>query len=160
MKRMGGIMRIVYAQEDLKIDDVSIFLAGPSPRDNNIKSWRPEAIQIFKDIEFEGILLVPEFENTPINDFYYEKQISWEVEAMNKADIIMFWIPRNLETLPGFTTNIEFGYWLGVDPYKIELGYPPEAENMRYIEERAKKEGIIIYNTLEELIKHIKKSLE
>ena len=38
----------------------SIFLAGPTPRSNDIKSWREEAIKILEQLEFEGIVYIPE----------------------------------------------------------------------------------------------------
>ncbi len=93
-------MNIIYAQEEIKIEGSSIFLAGPSPRNNNVKSWRPEAIELFKKYKFEGTLLLPEFETTSIDDFHYDKQIDWEEQAMEEADIVLFWIPRDKETLP------------------------------------------------------------
>ena len=44
---------------------LSIFLAGPTSRPNqsHIPSWRIEAIEEFKRQNFDGILIIPEFEN-------------------------------------------------------------------------------------------------
>ena len=78
------------------------------------------------------------------DDFEYSEQIDWEEEAMDKVDIIMFWIPRELKNMPAFITNIEFGYWLAKDPSKIMLGIPHYAEKMNYIIYRANKNKIEI----------------
>jgi len=146
-------MKIIYAQEPIEIEGDSVFLAGPSPRHGNGKRWRPEAIQLFEKLGFKGTLLIPEFETAPIGDFHYDEQIDWEEEAMEEADIVLFWIPRNLKTLPGFTTNIEFGYWYGRDYGKIRIGFPFNAENMRYIKAKCEGAGIICETKLKTLIK-------
>ena len=57
----------------------------------------------------------------------YEDQLTWEDDALNRADVILFWIPRDLHTLPGLTTNDEFGYWKGRDPARLILGTPDGA---------------------------------
>ena len=37
-----------------------VFLAGPTPRDDKTKSWRIEAIELFKKYGFGGTLFIPE----------------------------------------------------------------------------------------------------
>ena len=46
----------------------SIFLAGPTPRSKEVKSWRPEAIRLLKEKGFDGVVFVPEFENKTVPD--------------------------------------------------------------------------------------------
>lgn len=110
----------------------SIFLAGPTPRSKDIISWRKEAINILEQLNFNGIVYVPECEFTR-SGFDYTTQVEWEWEAMKAADIIVFWIPRS-EELPGFTTNVEFGYWLAKNKYKVYYGRPADSIKNKYLD--------------------------
>lgn len=144
-------MILNYAQEEIKVKGKSIFLAGPTPRKKDIKSWRKEAIKIFEELNFNGTLFIPEFRSNKF-DFEKEKQIEWESKCLIKADIIIFWIPRDLNDLPGFTTNVEFGYWINKEPNKIILGYPKNTPKIDYLEYYAKKYNVPISNELKETI--------
>jgi 8-oxo-dGTP pyrophosphatase MutT (NUDIX family) len=80
--------------------------------------------------------------------------VEWENEGLNQADVIVFWIPRDLKKLPGFTTNVEFGLW--VKSGKVILGCPdncPNPERNRYLKELAIKYNVPIANTLKETLK-------
>lgn len=136
----------------------SVFLAGPTYRinDDNCyipKSWRDDAISIFKDLKFDGIIYSPEWiNNVKPNDWTYDKQVEWEVAALNAADIILFWIPRDMKDLPALTTNIEFGEWMHSG--KIIVGAPSDAEKMDYIKSRCNlnEDKIPFIDNLEDLI--------
>ncbi|MDR2934190.1 MAG: nucleoside 2-deoxyribosyltransferase domain-containing protein [Rickettsiales bacterium] len=133
---------------DKSNDNVSIFLAGPTLRGddkNKYSDWRIWAIELFKNMKFDGSLYLP----TPMRH-EYTAQIDWEVYHLKKADCILFWIPRDLKILPGFTTNIEFGELLRSG--KIVLGFPPNAEKMRYLAYRAKKYDVPVLETLKDTI--------
>jgi len=144
-------MEIIYALEQIPYKlTKSIFLAGPIPRDKETKSWRPDAIQILQDIGFEnGTIFNPETRNGKWHGDH-EKQIEWEENALNLADIILFWIPRNLKTLHGLSTNIEWGRW--ENSGKVVVGWPEDAERMNYIGHYAKKFNIEPKSTLTETI--------
>lgn len=146
-------MKLIYAQEEIKEENKSIFLAGPTPRSNIVKSWRPKAIELFSDLGFAGTIFIPELRSGPSSEFEYDKQIDWEHTALEKADVILFWIPRNLVNMPGFTTNIELGYWLAKNPKKMIVGSPECASKMDYINFCCSKEGIQTANTLEDLVR-------
>lgn len=108
----------------------SIFLAGPTPRpeQSHIVSWRNEAIEEFKKESFNGILIIPEFENKG----EYSKELPiWEFEGLKNCDVIMFWIPRTKELI-GLTTNQEFGYWMARDRNKVVYGRPDDAYRIEY----------------------------
>jgi hypothetical protein len=133
-------LKIIYAQESVEIEGKSIFLAGPTPRSKYVESWRNDAISAFQLLRFNGTLFVPEMRDGNWDKgFAYSAQIEWEEECLSKADVILFWIPRNDNTLPGFTTNIEFGYWVAKDPNKLVLGAPTTAIKMDYLKYYAKK---------------------
>lgn len=150
---------VFYGQEAPATVTKSIFLAGPSPRSFVVRSWRPEAIRILEDLGYDGVVYVPEnrFDLPPSRYFPYEATLAWEEKYLNQCDQIVFWIPRDMDTLPGLTTNAEWGYWRSSG--KVVLGYPVTAPHMRYQDTYAEKEGIPVFNdlraTLEETLKRI-----
>ena len=115
-----------------KREEVNI-LAGPTPRSNDVISWRGEAINILKELKFDGIVYVPERENDD-HSFDYVNQVWWEREALYNADVIVFWIPRSLPKMPAFTTNVEFGYWISKNSNKVVYGRPNDSEKNRYLD--------------------------
>lgn len=147
-------MKVYYTYQDLPYYGKTVFLAGPTPRSKDVKSWRPEALEFLNANGYKGNVLVPE---NPLGVDYFnaEEQYEWEKSAMNIADDIVFWIPRNMETMPGLTTNIEFGYWLAKNPSKIILGYPLDAENMKYIHYHCRQNDIPVFKDLRELLWYI-----
>jgi hypothetical protein len=153
-------LEVIYAGEIIEdVHGPSVFLAGPTPRDNS-EGWRPKAIELFETMEFEGDLFIPEPRTGWKAGVDYSDQIDWERDAMEKADVVMFWVPRELEKMPAFTTNIEFGYWLAKDPSKIMLGYPKDAPNMKYIEFKCLQQNIWPLPSLPRLIVDIMFRLE
>ena len=121
----------------------SIFLAGPSRRGEyeGQAHWRNEAIHLLRQMGFAGIIYSPE----PMTEAY-EKQVGWEDRRLNESTVIAFWVPRDLDELPGFTTNVEFGEWMKSG--KAVLGYPQGAPKMRYLHMKAEKYGIQIAHSL------------
>ncbi|HHX94024.1 MAG TPA: hypothetical protein GX690_02900 [Tenericutes bacterium] len=128
----------------------SIFLAGPAPGKEKVKSWRIDAIQKLKEFGFDGVVYNPEYLGEKVG-VELEKEILWQQETIEEATVILFWVPRNKKTLPGFTTNIEFGYWLNSG--KIIYGRPDTAEEIGYLDfiykQKYQKEPI---NNLDELV--------
>ena len=97
-------MQIIYAQQEVpETFSRSIFLAGPSPRDPEVKSWRPEAIDHLSKLGFDGVVYVPVTEDGQWNHSY-EDQVEWEEKCLHMSDCVLFWIPRDLKTMPGCTT--------------------------------------------------------
>ena len=123
-------MNIAYSDKPLVVEKSSIFLAGPTPRTVDVESWRPEAIQILEELEFKGQVIVPERENWDGAD--YIGQVEWEDVGLNECSIIVFWVPRDLETMPAFTTNVEFGRFYK-DP-RVFYGRPKDSMNNRYLD--------------------------
>lgn len=139
-------MKIKYALESL---DKSIFLAGPTPRSADVKSWRPEAIAILERYGFSGTVLVPETADGEWRH-NYDDQIGWEWDGLNQASTIVFWCPRDLVEMPAFTTNVEFGLYAATS--KVVYGRPDEAPKMKYLDALAQRYNIKIHNTLEQTI--------
>ena len=140
-------LKVVYAKETHPTEVVkSIMLCGPTPRDKDTKSWRPEALEILDKLGYDGHVFVPESRDGKFSGDYVD-QVEWETSALNQADSIVFWVPRNMSTLPGLTTNIEFGIW--ADTGKCVLGTPTSAEHVRYLQWMATKLKVPNYSTLE-----------
>ena len=147
-------LKIIYSDSESKpvTSPMSLFLAGPTPRDADTESWRPQAIEYLRKINFKGYVYVPEKENGWDKTFEYKEQIEWEESALIKSGVILFWIPRELEKMPAFTTNIEWGVWSDRKPRKLVLGAPEDAPKMDYMRYYADKLGIPNKYTLNEAL--------
>jgi hypothetical protein len=145
-------MKIIYAGEKIHKPKFGVFLAGPTPRDISVKSWRPEFIEALRAKGFKGSVIAPE--NRVLGSPYdFDTQVPWEVEGLNTANLIAYWIPRQLDTMPAFTTNIEFGEFMHSE--KIAVGFPPDSVNNRYIGKRCEMHEIPLFQTIEGLVAHI-----
>jgi nucleoside 2-deoxyribosyltransferase/8-oxo-dGTP pyrophosphatase MutT (NUDIX family) len=148
----------IYAREQLPTKMIrSIFLAGPTPRDPEIPSWRPEALQILEELGYDGHVFIPEPQDGQWAK-NYDNQVEWEEEALNQADCILFWVPRDLDTMPAFTTNDEWGYWK--ETGKVVFGAPENAERVRYQQHYAEKYRVPSAATLRDTLKNAVKMVE
>jgi len=132
-------MKIYYVNSELpekSLIENSIFLAGPTPREKAVPSWRPDAVSILEDVGFGGSVFIPE---TDDGDWlrHYDRQVEWEWSALAKATVVLFWIPRHLGEMPGFTTNVEFGLIAALKPKSAVLAFPEGAPKTRYLAELA-----------------------
>lgn len=157
-------MNIIHATEPLvDLKENVCFLCGPTPRDSNIISWRKEAIELFEKYNYTETLLIPEGRDWKYKTDY-DSQVQWEHDGLEEATHIMFWIPRNLDSMPGYTTNVEFGWIIGnlewcntienVRP-KVVLGSPEGTPKMSYLNWHADRLGIPRYNTLDDTVRAI-----
>jgi hypothetical protein len=147
-------MKIVYSDQEIPSDlrGTALFLAGPTPRSENVSSWRPEALKLLESNGFSGIVFVPELGSGKLKQDYTD-QVSWELECLEHSDRIVFWIPRCLKDMPGFTTNVEFGFWLSSG--KVLYGRPETTPKTKYLDLLYKRhESHPIFSSLEELIEY------
>lgn len=143
-------MIVNYSDQEVIKNQKSIFLAGPTPRGENVESWRTKACNIIEQLGFDGIVYVPEYSTwKPKTD--YVDQAQWERDALSNASVIAFWIPRTLPDMPAFTTNVEFGYWLHTG--KVLYGRPDDAKKIKYLDWLYKTDtNKSPYSSLEELL--------
>jgi hypothetical protein len=147
---------LVWARE-LIPPGPSVFLAGPTPRSGAVASWRPRAIEALDAAWKPTVprtlhILAPENPAGP-RATEYDDQIEWEWAGLDQATAILFWIPRDLRTLPGFTTNVEFG--LFARSGRAVLGCPPDCPNPernRYLIRLARRFGVPVSETLEDTV--------
>ncbi|WP_432978913.1 nucleoside 2-deoxyribosyltransferase domain-containing protein [Dactylosporangium sp. CA-233914] len=118
-------------------------------------SWRPDAIAVL-DAAWTGAgpltILTPESRRGHRAAEYHD-QIEWEATGLDAATAILFWIPRDVRTLPGFATNVEFG--LHVRSGRVVLGCPgdcPNPERNRYLIWTARRYGVPVHDTLAETV--------
>lgn len=140
-------MQVVYVGQEFPAHITkSIMLVGPTPREARVPSWRPEALRILEKLGYDGIVFVPEGEhNTWVND--YEVQVETEERMLHTADCIVCWVPRELVSMPAFTTNDEYGTWKYSG--KVVFGAPEGAAKIRYQQYYANKLSIPSHTTLE-----------
>jgi len=146
-------MKIVYAKETPPESITkSIFLAGPTPRSSEVSSWRPEALRLLEEAGYDGVVFVPE-DRSGIYGSRIDQdnaQIKWEDRCLHMADCILFWIPRELQTMPALTTNTEWGRW--ENSGKVVFGAPQDAEKVSYQRYYAEKLQVPIASTLRETV--------
>ena len=141
-------MKRVYALErPAETPARSLFLAGPSPRGNGEHDWRRDAVGHLAQGGFDGTVYIPlPRDGVYRRDYDHAAQIDWELAYLEQAGAIAFWIPRDLETLPGFTTNVEFGRFSRSG--RAILGYPPSAPRMRYLHHIADLDEVPVFHSL------------
>lgn len=150
-------------------DDIIIYLAGPI---KGAPDWQEEFIRVIKK-EFSQIKLnkniVIANPKTILdeNDFNYDNQINWETYYLDKASkqgIIVFWLPKEKERIPGRsyaqTTRFEIGEWFAkgqnIKNFKIIIGYEEGFDGIKYIYEKFKNEyNINLINGKEKLLSEL-----
>lgn len=80
-----------------------------------------------------------------------EDQYEWEHEAMDSATVILFWIPRTMDTMPGLTTNVECGRYAASG--RVVAGWPKNAERNRYLAHDAERLDLKVHHDLSSLVR-------
>jgi hypothetical protein len=140
---------VVYAQEEPpRWWDASVFLAGPTPRDPAVPSWRPGALGLLRAgwrAPGRLVVFVPEAPGGGWSGAW-TAQVAWEDAWLNACDVVAFWVPRDPATLPGLTTNVEWGRWESSG--KAVLGAPAGAPATRYLRHYAGVHGAPVADSL------------
>jgi hypothetical protein len=139
------MLSVVHARQPLCGPRPWLFLAGPTPRSTEVESWRPAAITILEAMGFGGTVLVPEDADGTVHGDYTD-QIDWEWDGIDAADVVAFWVPRELTSMPAFTTNVEFG--LVARSGRAVFGAPSTAAKVRYLFATAARVGMPTADTL------------
>lgn len=139
---MAEEFTVVYAREEPPDRwEAAVFLAGPTPRSPEVASWRPDAVAALRE-RWRGrgrlVVFVPEHRHGVHDD--YTGQVEWEERCLHLSDEVVFYVPRDLDTMPAFTTNVEWGMWH--DSGRAVFGAPPDAPKNRYLLHYAAKSGV------------------
>jgi hypothetical protein len=78
---------------------------------------------------YDGHVFIPEPADGNWKEDYKEN-VEWEESALNQADCILFWVPREMDTMPALTTNDEWGFWKNSG--KVVFGAPDNAVKVNY----------------------------
>lgn len=127
----------VYAYESAPAAyAAAIFLVGPTPRTAEDASWRPQVLHLIEAFNQETTIDLVIFIPEPRAGGQYTDylaQVTWEKQQLERADAILAWVPRDMNTsLKGLTTNVEFGKYIDSD--KLFYGRPPEADHIKYLD--------------------------
>src|SRR5262245_31723132 len=114
-----------------KLDLPPIEPAPKEPGSSDVVSWRPEALDLLRRLGFGGMVLVPERIDWSVK-FDYVDQVEWEYTGLEGCSVIAFWVPRDLTALLGFTTNVEFGRYVG--SVRCVYGRPDGAPHTRCLD--------------------------
>lgn len=125
-------MKVRYYGDKIEKNNKAISLCGPTIRSNKIISWRKEAIDILKNIGYDGIVYIPEAKDKNFAFKTKEDQLFWERECYINSNVIVFWVPRKFPSMLGLTTNVEFGYWL--KSKKCIYGRPDDSYRTDYLD--------------------------
>ncbi len=145
------MINLVMAREDIP-SGPSVFLAGPTHSDRT-QSWRPAAIEALAAAWTGDTVLnvlSPESRGG-VRAAHYRDQVDWETMARGCANAVLFWIPRDMDAMPGMTTNVEFG--LDVSTGRAVLGCPedcPNPERNRYLIYVAELHGVPVLSKLKD----------
>lgn len=151
---MGEIVEVM-AREPFR-DGLAVFLAGPTPERGTVPSWRPEARRQLglHWIDHRVLTVYNPESRRGVRAKRYEDQVHWEAAARHRATVVLFWIPRDMMTLPGMTTNVEFGYDIA-SRRRVVLGAPldcPNPERNRYLVYLANANGVPVRRTLPDTV--------
>ncbi|WP_131737372.1 nucleoside 2-deoxyribosyltransferase domain-containing protein [Actinomadura roseirufa] len=144
---MAPDVHVVHAREEPPDAwDAAVFLAGPTPRDAAVPSWRPDAVAELRRGWRGGrlVVFVPEDPRRRYAD--YTGQVEWEERCLHLSDEVLFYVPREPVTMPAFTTNVEWGMWH--DSGRAVFGAPPDAPGNRYLLHYARKRGVPVADDL------------
>lgn len=77
-----------YENEEVVKNEKSIFLAGPTPRTREFLGWRPQAIEILKNLGFDGAVYSPEnVEGPSVNNIGEVKNSIVKIKKINQKII-------------------------------------------------------------------------
>jgi len=121
-------MKVITAPETVPVSNLpTVFLAGGI---TNCPMWQDTIIHLLQDAP--GILLNPRRKNFPIDDPHAaKKQITWEVNALHKANFFSMWFSKSSSDQP--ICMYELGRHVALRPASqlivgVEPGYKREQD--------------------------------
>ena len=154
----AALPTIVRPHEELPSSGIAaIYLAGPVPRRAGEVPWHLEAIAALQAYGFDGAVIVPRASDEAAAQESDERQLSWEFEAQCRADVLLFWVPRDPADMLGLTTNLEWGIWH--DTGKVVIGIPPAAAMTLPLRHAAYRVGVDVCESMNGTVRCALRSL-
>lgn len=151
---------VVYYGDSLEPhrNSPSVYLDGPKSTVSGL-SWRKKLFEILQQQGFTWTVIIPECrKDNQVPPYGTEEFYHWETVVMEMASTIMFWMPRDSSIFPARDMNDRWGHYK--HEKNIILGYPPRTENINYQGWYAKKHGITMVHSLENMAQYIKAVLD
>lgn len=153
------MIRAVEPLVSRKKEKIYVFLGGPI---QGAPGWHEQVPDLGSDVE----LVCPKRSSLIANlsNSGYREQLDWETLGLRISDIILFWIPKEVKSIPGRdyaqTTKIELIENL-VRGKKIVLGIEQGVNTRRYLVEKYKeyRGGYKVCDTFEDTIKLLKEEV-
>lgn len=86
-------MQICYLDQKVLTGKKSIFLAGPTSREEGKISWRKYACEKLEKMGFDGIVYVPEYSTHEAKEDCIIQE-EWVKEALSNTSVVLLWVPR------------------------------------------------------------------
>lgn len=158
------MLKLIFSDDPFpSMVEKTLFLAGPNDRlevGDPIRkdTWRHRVVNYLDARRYDLTVFIPFpkeifYGDTLTHEIDYSLQIQWELDCLDAADIILFYVERTEKNL-GLTTNIEFGRY--IDSGRIMYCRPNEALNIRYLDQmilaRNKKVYYNLHSVLEDTV--------
>jgi nucleoside 2-deoxyribosyltransferase/8-oxo-dGTP pyrophosphatase MutT (NUDIX family) len=143
-------MKPVYVAQPFPYTfEKSLYLASPAWCGSEAPSWRTRALERLAASGYDGVVYIPE---SPDGRWRREsnQQMEWELNAMRRSDVILFWMPAAKHSMPGDVAPVEIGFELFHG--KVILGLSKDAKEAHYLEKLAKECHIVSHPTLEDTV--------
>jgi len=143
-------MDIIYAREPFPIKITkTLYLADYSTEKPRISTWYQDALDILAQKQYDGSVYVPFIpDGSSFQDF--SEQLVWHQTAMDRSDVIVFWIPGDSEQFTTYMTFTEFER--RVKGRNVIWGYPRNISRLNVMDELARQYGVPIIHTLSEAV--------
>jgi hypothetical protein len=142
--------QVVTAPDAIPPHPRTVFLAGAIDM-GEAENWQQEVIEAFK-ADLSIILVNPR--RKQFTDDMEDEQIAWELEALEKANVILMWFPESAEAPVSF---LELGLYL--QSGKLLVGVEQGFYRQRNIELTSQRYGNPVYYSLTELITAVRNRL-
>ncbi len=142
-------MRDLYLED--RIPDPlgpSILLVGPTPNRPRDQGWRMEALNLIDATDVRVTVLCPEYFRTPAGKGSYEDQLDWEDEALASATVLLFFFPRETDSMLGLDATLYWGRYSRATPERCVLGAPDWAVHTRLLARDCERYHISFASTL------------
>ena len=140
---------------------IYVFLGGPIQGATNWRDWIPNFgsdVELINPVRSENI--------DHLTDYEYHRQVEWETLGLRISDIVLFWIPKEVVSIPGRdyaqTTKIELTENL-VRGKKVVLGIEPGVNTRRYLVEKYKSycgQNSTVGETFDQTMKLLKSEID
>lgn len=130
---------VITAPENVDIYGYRVFLAGAIDM-GAAEDWRSEVIL---KMEHQASMVIMNPRRTEFTADTLDEQIKWELDALEKADVILMWLPSNSKApISLFEAGL---YW---ESGKLVIGAGTEFYRRRNLEITAHRYGVGLYDVL------------